>query len=93
MLGEGKPWVDEVSSGGHGCEPICIMFWSARPQTSGTEAMLMGEPGTEKGRKREERYRLVRATAALSREKEWALQEGLSSGLYGGLKCWRGPEL
>ena len=81
MLGEDKLWVDVVSSGGHGCEPICRMFWSARPQTSGVGAMLMGKPGMEKGRKREERYRLVRATAALSREKEWALQKGLSSGL------------
>ena len=81
MLGKGKPWVDMVSSGRHGCEPICRMFWSARPQTSGAGGMLMGEPGMEEGRKREERYRLVRATAALSREKEWALQEGLSSGL------------
>ena len=68
MLGEGKPWVDVVSSGGHGCEPMHTMFWSARPQTSGTEAVVLGEPSMEKGRKREERYKLVRATAALSRE-------------------------
>ena len=81
MLGKGKPWVDMVSSGRHGCEPICRMFWSARLQTSGMEGRQKGEPDTEKGRKKEERYRLVRATAALSREREWALQEGLSSGL------------
>ena len=93
MLGEDKLWVDVVSSGGHGCEPVHTLFWSAGPQTSGTEAMVLGEPSMEKGRKNEERYKLVRATAALSREMDWTLLMDLSSGLEIGSKVWGGPEL
>ena len=80
MLDECKTWVDVVPSGGHGCGPRHTMFWSARPQTAGTEAMIWGEPGMEKGRKSEEIYKLVRATAALSRETDWTLLMDLSSG-------------
>ena len=59
--------LDVVPSGGHGCEPHIVVFWSAWPQTAGKEGEVLREPGRKKMRKSEEIYKLVRATAALQR--------------------------
>ena len=43
--------LEVVPSRGHGCEPHTVVFWSAWPQTAGTDGEVLRELGMKKNGK------------------------------------------